>query len=399
MATVSVVTSSHVTDQKSTSNKYKASGDGGIHFEEYEGVTLRNSSPLLSHDKSTSNQSKFAAVLQRRSENVKSDMVTLIKNNDNGNKSDDDSEKSRYSDTELFKDNGKGVTINADDGSGSSDRPVRKYHSKSFSLSENRIAGNVDDGSNVFQQNRELWEKRVELNSQNSLSTPRILTRNRIAPDLVMDLPLTTPEGSTRSSRDSLDVDIEELDMTSAERFAKNQSTLKKNERYSSDSQYDVKKEVKLDMKIGCDKPKAEVKPQQEIVPIKEFDNKELKNDKKELGMLDEVLHISEDGIELRESKSMKDLHKSPIPLRNTQKFVSQFADLHLTGGCLTKSDAVALTSTSTNTLLLSQSPNQTQQVLSSFKPQVKVKPHILKKPLVLPPTTPEMTRKLSHPE
>lgn len=213
-----------------------------------------------------------------------------------------------------------------------------------------------------------------------------------------MDLPLTTPEGSTRSSRDSLDVDIEEIDMTSAERFAQNQSTLKKNERYSSDSQYDIKKEVKLDMKTGCDKPKAEVKPQQEIVIIKDYDDKELIDDGKKLGVLDEVLHITEDGSELRESKSMKDLHKSPIPLRNTQKFVSQFADLHLTGGCLTKSEAAAFTSTSSNTLL-SLAPNQTQQVLTSFKPQVKVKPHIFKKPLVLPPTTPEMTRKSSHPE
>lgn len=42
----------------------------------------------------------------------------------------------------------------------------RKLHSKSFSLSENRIAA----GLNLFQQNRDLWEKRTEMQSQPYLS-------------------------------------------------------------------------------------------------------------------------------------------------------------------------------------------------------------------------------------
>lgn len=357
---------------------------------------------------------KFGS-LNRRSENATKNEIKEENCSSSGGSnsgSDIENEKNRYSDTELFKDTMK---IHISDSSGNY-AATRKFHSKSFSLSENRIGGNNIGpgcpggaggpgaaGSNVFQQNRELWEKRVEMSSQHSLTTPRILTRNRIAPDLVMDLPLTSKESSTHSSRDSLDVEIEE-DMTSAERFAQNQSTLKKNERFSGDGQFELKKEVKLDNNSKSDsKPKAEVKPREhnEI----QIDDEITVIDKRVTTTttgLDDILHITEEGSELRESKSMKDLHKSPIPLRNTQKYVSQFADLHLTGGCQTKADSVNFTSATSTTLAISQNQitqqnSQQQQILSSFKPQVKVKPQILKKPsLVLPPTTPEMGRK-SH--
>lgn len=234
-------------------------------------------------------------------------------------------------------------------------------------MSENRVGTQT---TNMFQQNRDLWEKRVELNSQQSLSTSRILSRNRIAPDLVMDLPLSiSKEGPTHSSIDSIDNEAE--DMTSAERFAaQTQSTLKKKERFLSDSQFEIKKEVKLDEKI-VEKPKAAVKPQ-EIKTGTEIIN----SDK-----LDEVLFIQEEVIEANDSKiskSMKDLHKSPILRKNTQKFVSQFADLHLTGGskCEASSSGIA-----------------TSQQLASFKPQVKVKPNIFKKPM-MPFSSPDMSRR-----
>lgn len=323
-----------------------------------------------------------------------------LKNGSGGGIDETDSEKNRYSDTELFKEPASGEL-----------RPARKFHSKSFSLSENRIVGGPP-GTNVFQQNRELWEKRVELSSQQSLTTSRILTRNRIAPDLVMDLPLTSNESSARSSRDSLEGSGgEQEDMTSAERFAQNQSTLKKNERFSADcQQYETtKKEVKLDMKPAIEKPKAEVSPQQQYV-LKEIDDAEEGNHEVDDVVmsslvaaagtsvcdtrLDDILHISEDenscGGGVEKSGIFKEPHKSPIPLRNTQKYVSQFADLHLTGGCLTKSETTKTTSVSTSNLSCTNQPLS----LSSFKPQVKVKPQILKKPMVLPPTTPEMTRK-----
>lgn len=189
-----------------------------------------------------------------------------------------------------------------------------------------------------------------------------------------MDLPVpVSKDCPTRSSRDSLDIESE--DLTSAERFAApNQCTLKKNERFSSDS-FESKKEVKLDYK-GVDKPKAEVKPQENSLNTESIDDSQRSSTDR--NKLDDVLHIEEE--------PSKELHKSPIPARNTKKFVTQFADLHLTGGCLSSTE-----SPPTQT---SNVPPPGQQTLSSFKPQVKVKPQLMKKPLVLPPTTPEMSRR-----
>lgn len=242
-------------------------------------------------------------------------------------------------------------------------QPHRRYHAKSLSLSENRVAlGAAQVGvGGVFHQNRELWQQRATGKSTQSLTTPRILSRNRIAPDLVMDLPVASLVDAQRSaSHESLDSETSSDDVTtSAERFAsQNQCTLKKNERFGDS---EGKKEVKLEIKC-TEKPKAEVKPQENVVKTPTIEVAE-----------SDVLHI-EEGIEKRE------VSKSPIPLHNTQKFASQFAGLHLTGGCLSKADSVPSSS--------SQPP------LSSFKPQVKVKPQILKKPLVLPPTTPELVRR-----
>ncbi len=323
-----------------------------MHFEEYEGVTFRNPAQVSSQLNVTTTQ------VNRKSETIRSDQNAVTESPGK------DDEKNRHSDSQLLKD----VETQPED---TSSRPSRKYHSKSFSLSENRIAA---AGSNLFHQNRELWEKRAELQSQQSLTTTRILSRNRIAPDLVMDLPFpVSKDCPTRSSRDSLDIDSE--DLTSAERFAApNQCTLKKNERFSNDS-YESKKEVKLDFK-GVDKPKAEVKPQEITVNADNGDDSQRSS--ADRNKLDDVLHIEEE--------PTKEIHqKSPIPARNTKKFVTQFADLHLTGGCLSSTEATPSTG---------NGPPPGQQTLSSFKPQVKVKPQLMKKPLVLPPTTPEMSRR-----
>lgn len=324
-----------------------------MHFDEYDGVTFRNPS------QASSQLSVVAGQVNRKSETIRTDHHPVITES-----SAKDDEKNRHSDSELLKD----VETQPDD---SNNRPTRKYHSKSFSLSENRIAA---AGSNLFHQNRELWEKRAELQSQQTLTTTRILSRNRIAPDLVMDLPFpVSKDCPTRSSRDSLDIDAE--DLTSAERFAApNQCTLKKNERFSSDSYDSAKKEVKLDFK-GTDKPKAEVKPQE--INLSGTDHSDdSPRSSTDRSKLDDVLHIEEE--------PSKEVHKSPIPARNTKKFVTQFADLHLTGGCLSATEPAST----------GNGPPSGQQTLSSFKPQVKVKPQLMKKPLVLPPTTPEMSRR-----
>ncbi|KFB43455.1 AGAP004772-PA-like protein [Anopheles sinensis] len=312
--------------------------------------------------------------------------------------------------------------MSADDQSDRS-KSVRKYHSKSFSLSDNKLVlmGNVGGATpagtfNVFQQNRDLWQKRATQSSYQSLTTSRILSRNRIAPDLVMDLPPSaiTKEGPVHASRESIDNELE--DMTSAERFAaQNQCTLKKNERFSNESPvYEnntVKKEVKLDgsSALAVDKPKAEVKPQE--LSIKSSSNSisstevqkiDEEHANKEATMIEcgntslsaaplTVAEVEEESPAAETSNPVthKDVSKSPIPAHNTQKFVSQFADLHLTGGCLVKSsEGIACAS------VTSLTQEQQAKSLSSFKPQVKVKPQILKKPQVLPPQTPEMQRR-----
>ncbi|KXJ73026.1 hypothetical protein RP20_CCG016723 [Aedes albopictus] len=298
-------------------------------------------------------------------------------------------------------------------------RPMRKFHSKSFSLSENKLSlsvaggggGGGSSGGNVFQHNRDLWQKRATQSSYQNLTTSRILSRNRIAPDLVMDLPPAAigKDGVSSASRESLDSELE--DMTSAERFAaQNQCTLKKNERFSTEpvvyENTTGKKEVKLDVKGTVDKPKAEVKPQESSIKTPTATTEipkivEESGEGKEVSIVpsDEVLHIEESssagggagGETLQASTPVvgKELAKSPIPARNTQKFVSQFADLHLTGGCLVKSSECTSGAAATSLAQEQQAKN-----LSSFKPQVKVKPQILKKPQVLPPHTPEMGRR-----
>ncbi|XP_058120513.1 SLIT-ROBO Rho GTPase-activating protein 1-like isoform X2 [Anopheles coustani] len=381
---------SHATDSgtSSTSNE-----------EESDNVELRAS--LLGGIGEPPEHSKSTLVLNRRSESMISSTTSA--------------------DDELPK------AMSGDDQSDRS-KSVRKYHSKSFSLSENKLAlmGSVGSATaagtfNVFQQNRDLWQKRATQSSYQNLATSRILTRNRIAPDLVMDLPPSaiSKEGTVHASRESLDNELE--DMTSAERFAaQNQCTLKKNERFSNESPvYEnntVKKEVKLDASsaVAVDKPKAEVKPQ-------EFNIKSTSNSTSSAAVLhstevpktDEAHEIKEVSmiecgntslaavpitVEVEEDSPVaeapnpvththKDVCKSPIPTHNTQKFVSQFADLHLTGGCLVKS----LEGTTGASALTQE---QQAKSLSSFKPQVKVKPQILKKPQVLPPQTPEMQRR-----
>uniref|UniRef100_A0A182JHM0 Rho-GAP domain-containing protein n=1 Tax=Anopheles atroparvus TaxID=41427 RepID=A0A182JHM0_ANOAO len=325
--------------------------------------------------------------------------------------------------------------LKASDDQSDQSKPMRKYHSKSFSLSDNKLSltskciGSGGAGAatlNVFQQNRDLWQKRAAQSSYQHLTTSRILSRNRIAPDLVMDLPPTaiSKEGPVHTSHESLDNELE--DMTSAERFAaQNQCTLKKNERFSSESPvYEnntVKKEVKLvaNASLMADKTKPEVKSQDisikcpsssitanatadslSAVDVPKIVEQCASTDVVTLGggnpvhetFTDEAssTKVTEDETEghttlMPNMTPGKDAGKSPIPSRNTQKFVSQFADLHLTGGCLAKA-------TEGSSALLTQ--EQQAKSLSSFKPQVKVKPQILKKPQVLPPQTPEMQRR-----
>lgn len=373
--------------------------------DEYDGVQLRHGPKTSESDTAVSD-----------TESVTYENTSVLSTETNGKLRHSDSLVNEYSNTN--RDDAVVVVVQR-----TVNNAQRKFHSKSFSLSENRVAANL----NLFQQNRELWEKRTETTqSTHSLTAPRILSRNRIAPDLVMDLPVSNKDRTVNSSHESLNSSDEANsdgaiangstdkkgndvvnsksteDMTSAERFAtQSQCTLKKNERFSAGTSTnsetnDLHKENQVDIKASTsnpplsnrttthEKPKAEIKPQESTL-LKDFSRSNEINNESSIPV------ITKDQASIKPITAAKDIqHKSPIPNRNTQKFVSQFADLKLTGGCLSSGS----NTTPINTITDASNTQQQATPLSSFKPQVKVKPQILRKPLVLPPTTPESVRR-----
>lgn len=171
----------------------------------------------------------------------------------------------------------------------------------------------------------------------------------------------------------SLDKHVEENDEdteTLGDQFAKqNQSTLKKNEKFHEG----IGSAKKIDRSIST------------------VSNESSKSNGK--GAIDDVVlrieeanEASADGCRLssvsnRSTSSLKiEMEKSPIPLRNTQKFVSQFADLKLTGGCST-----TLKTATTPTYPLKVQPEKAEKerasfTFGSFKPAISIKPQVLTK-------------------
>lgn len=152
------------------------------------------------------------------------------------------------------------------------------------------------------------------------------------------------------TSLDKQGEEAEEDAETLGDHFAKqNQSTLKKNEKFQD---LNVKKMEKSSSSSSTESSKVD----------------------------EVVLRIEEAHDENRLSTgSTKSMEKSPIPMRNTQKFVSQFADLKLTGGCSTT------VKTSTTPTIATTQPEKTEKerasfTLGSFKPAISIKPQILQK-------------------
>ncbi|XP_011145271.1 SLIT-ROBO Rho GTPase-activating protein 1 isoform X1 [Harpegnathos saltator] len=231
-----------------------------------------------------------------------------------------------------------------------------------------------------FSANRELWQRRATSQTQLNPAvppTPKSFRtsqefremRQKHTPDLVMDLPLSAQDASKKSaSSSSLSSSDDETptslpmaparaeaatsptggpespDMsTAAERFAKqNQCTLKKNTKTNSDSAGKLKRVETADHEIGA---------------IDAIENDEIVRS----ASSNQLADGGGGGVPL----------KSPLPPRSTPKIVAKFADMHLTGG---------------------------SQVVSTFKPQVKVKPTILRKPVLPfphPHMSPELARKI----
>lgn len=202
-----------------------------------------------------------------------------------------------------------------------------------------------------------------------------IITRNRLQPDLVMDLPpasqqenvtppLSSGSTSASSSMTSLDKQImddvgaidDDTDETLGDHFAKqNQSTLKKNEKFGS-----LIAEKKSEKNVS-ESSKGHSKIDDVVLRI------------------DETIENSETHRLSTASLSKIEHEKSPIPMRNTQRFVSQFADLKLTGGCST----IAKTATTPTHPLVTHA-EKTEKERSSFtfgfKPAISLKPQIFTK-------------------
>lgn len=256
-----------------------------------------------------------------------------------------------------------------------------------------------------FSANRELWQRRATsqtqlMNTTVVPSTPKSSysrvsqefreMRQKHTPDLVMDLPLSAqdPVGKKSASSSSLSSSDDETMMmppqqqvpplraeaatsptggpespdmsTAAERFAKqNQCTLKKNTKTANTAEPITGNKLK---RIETTEQHDETGV---VVVVDAEDDEIIRSASSNQIAVDGGNEGGEGGggggMPLR----------SPLPPRSTPKIVAKFADMHLTGG---------------------------SQVVSSFKPQVKVKPTILRKPVMPfphPHMSPELARKI----
>lgn len=184
--------------------------------------------------------------------------------------------------------------------------------------------------------------------------------------------PLSSGSTSASSSMTSLDKQVEDTEEdveTLGDHFAKqNQSTLKKNEKFQDAPQKKTEKTSSASSSSSESKGSSNRCSMEEVV---------LRIDESNEGAVGNRLSSSSN----RSTSSLKIEHeKSPIPSRNTQKFVSQFADLKLTGGCST---IVKTASTSSNPLMTQPEKTQKERTsftFGSFKPVISMKPQALTK-------------------
>lgn len=155
--------------------------------------------------------------------------------------------------------------------------------------------------------------------------------------------------------------DQEDETETLGDHFAKqNQSTLKKNEKFQDSGP----RAMKTEKSLSSTEPSKSKGSMDDIVL-----------------RIEEAHELDGNRLSACSSKSVPstklELEKSPIPLRNTQKFVSKFADLKLTGGCSTTLKTAAASS---NAKTDQTEKERASFTFGSFKPAISIKPQILKK-------------------
>ncbi|KAG7203166.1 hypothetical protein KM043_010278 [Ampulex compressa] len=257
----------------------------------------------------------------------------------------------------------------------------RKQHWKSQSMGETGVqqvsqvnslqansASSQDEDlqeTTTFSANRELWQRRAT--SQTQLNPPVPPTpksfrtsqefremRQKHTPDLVMDLPLSAQDAGKKSaSSSSLSSSDEETPVQPTRAEAATSPTggpespdmSTAAERFAKQNQCTLKKNTKTNPE-GSKLKRVETEHEPEHEP-------------------DEIVRSASSN-QISDTMPLR----SPLPPRSTPKIVAKFADMHLTGG----------------------------SQVSSFKPQVKVKPTILRKPVLPfphPHMSPELARKI----
>ncbi|XP_012250326.1 SLIT-ROBO Rho GTPase-activating protein 1 isoform X1 [Bombus impatiens] len=336
--------------------------------------------PIISREECASRVAKVSTPEKEKHVFVsdhRADTTPVIISNNGENEKISDFSESLQQRNEDTSEEAERISLMSLDG-GSKRGTSRKQHWKSQSMGDTvqQTANSLQTSNTIsqdeepqeqptFSANRELWQRRAT--SQTQLNPPappnhKIFRasqefremRQKHTPDLVMDLPLSAQDASKKSaSSSSLSSSDEETPTQPSRAEAATSPTggpespdmSTAAERFAKQNQCTLKKNTKSNPDASkLKRMETEHDPEQE----------------------------SEEIVRSTSSNQISDSMplRSPLPPRSTPKIVAKFADMHLTGG----------------------------SQVSSFKPQIKVKPTILRKPVLPfphPHMSPELARKI----
>ncbi|XP_012167232.2 SLIT-ROBO Rho GTPase-activating protein 1 isoform X1 [Bombus terrestris] len=374
--------SSTTSDVQSTANIITTdnSSNSGVIPAVVTNVPCISAQPIISREECASRVAKVSTPEKEKHIFVsdhRADTTPVIISNNAENEKISDFSESLQQRNEDTSEEAERISLMSLDG-GSKRGTSRKQHWKSQSMGDtvqqtanslqtsNTISQNEEPQEQpTFSANRELWQRRAT--SQTQLNPPappnhKIFRasqefremRQKHTPDLVMDLPLSAQDASKKSaSSSSLSSSDEETPTQPSRAEAATSPTggpespdmSTAAERFAKQNQCTLKKNTKSNPDASkLKRMETEHDPEQE----------------------------SEEIVRSTSSNQISDSMplRSPLPPRSTPKIVAKFADMHLTGG----------------------------SQVSSFKPQIKVKPTILRKPVLPfphPHMSPELARKI----
>ncbi|XP_050585850.1 SLIT-ROBO Rho GTPase-activating protein 1-like isoform X1 [Bombus affinis] len=374
--------SSTTSDVQSTANIITTdnSSNSGVIPAVVTNVPCISAQPIISREECASRVAKVSTPEKEKHIFVsdhRADTTPVIMSNNAENEKISDFSESLQQRNEDTSEEAERISLMSLDG-GSKRGTSRKQHWKSQSMGDTvqQTANSLQTSNTIsqdeepqeqptFSANRELWQRRAT--SQTQLNPPappnhKIFRasqefremRQKHTPDLVMDLPLSAQDASKKSaSSSSLSSSDEETPTQPSRAEAATSPTggpespdmSTAAERFAKQNQCTLKKNTKSNPDASkLKRMETEHDPEQE----------------------------SEEIVRSTSSNQISDSMplRSPLPPRSTPKIVAKFADMHLTGG----------------------------SQVSSFKPQIKVKPTILRKPVLPfphPHMSPELARKI----